>query len=490
VVEVWFDREPEPPRRQVLQLPARGNARVLRLTALYLAALINNTLCVWGARRVSLGCRDEALARELLNRVTHLLYYEAEILTDLTPLFVYALIRQRYGRQLVLDADQGQVARLASRLSEPAATPTISPLRPGRHAVLAINIGQHKTSCGLVRLDGADGFAVSRLHRQPTWPDGQPRCYPALAEPVLRHLAGILGPLPPDVEAVCLSLATPVIAGKPHAVSQIGLTAACDQDTADTFGASLRAAVGKVFPGLPVSCINDACAQGLYTSRFGRQAADADQPDCATELLSIRLGACPSVSYIDAGGHNLPRINEFAWLVTRVHGPGHDTALLATISRALSFHGLGCLAHELGLLEKYRVAPDAAAVFFHELCARGSEAERRDALALYHVLGAHMAMLAYEVHRDTPVRRVRLLGSEANRIDPPVFAAIWSGFSNFIERNALPFAGLDFSLTEDASAQASLVGAAVGYADGNGIWDGRGGDDGERGEKPPAARRG
>jgi hypothetical protein len=463
VVEVWFDRDRQAPRREIVQLPPRGNSRVLAMVALYLAALINNTLCVWGARRVTLRSTDEALARDLHHRVMHLLFYQAEIITDLTPLFIFGLIQKRYGERLATDTDRDQAARLAQWLPEAALPPPLP--RPGSHTVVAINIGQHKTSCGLVTLDGIGGQSVSRLHRQPTWPDDLPRCYPSLAPRILRHLADILGPLPPETEAICLSLATPVLDGQPYAVAQIGLTAESSEALADSLGTCLTTAAQAAFPGLPVFCINDAEAQGLFASRFGRKGLCPDAPDCGSNLLSVRLGACPSISYIDATGRNLSRFNEYAWLATRIHGTGHDAPLLATISRAISFHGLSCLAQELGLLEKYRVHPDEAAVVFHQLCLEGNEAESHDALKIYYVLGAHLAMLAHEIHRHTPVRHVQLLGSEANRIDTPVFTAIQNGFTGFIDRHALPFDTVDFTLTEAASAQASLIGAAVGYGD-------------------------
>lgn len=463
LVEVWFDRGPEAPRCRRLQLPQRGDGQVIRLAGLYLAAVVNNALCLWGARRVSLRCSDQGLADALCDRLHTHLFYQAEILTDLTPLFLYALVGRRYGQRLEVDASAIQAARLAERAAPPRVLAPSSP--SGRLTVLAINIGQYKTSWGLVTLDGDSGHTVSRLWRQPTWPDGLPRCYAALAGPVLRHLAERLGPLPPETAAVCLSLATPVLDGHPYAVAHVGLAADCDQDTADALEANLTAAAREAFPGLPVCYVNDACAQGLAAARLDREQPG---PTAAGGLLSLRLGACPSVSYLDARGRNLPRLNEYAWLVTRVANPDRESCLLATVSRSLSFHGLGCLAQELGLLEKYRLPPDQAAVFFHRLCLEGSETERHDALALYHVLGAHVAMLADEVHRDTAVGRIRLLGSEANRLDPAVFAAIRSGFTGFVDRYGLSVGPVDFRLLPGVSAEASLVGAAVGYAEAGG----------------------
>jgi hypothetical protein len=86
-------------------------------------------------------------------------------------------------------------------------------------------------------------------------------------------------------------------------------------------------------------------------------------------------------------------------------------------------------------------------------------------VAVYRVLGAHIAMLAYEIERDTPVRQVQLLGSTANQLDAAVFGPIWDGFAGFIDRHALPFASVGFGLTASVSDRASLVGAAVACVD-------------------------
>ncbi len=165
----------------------------------------------------------------------------------------------------------------------------------------------------------------------------------------------------------------------------------------------------------------------------------------------MRFGACPSVSYIDASGRNCDRLNEYPWLVTTVHANRHDEALFATISRYLSFYGFGSIAEELGLLEKYGIAQHAAATFFYDIYTEGNEAQWRDAVKIYRVLGAHLAMLAYEIQRDTPVSRVTLLGSRANHLDAQVFGPIWDGFAGFIDRYSLPFADLAFDLAEDVS---------------------------------------
>lgn len=463
LVELWFDRQDAPPLREKLYLPQRPDTHVLQMAALYITALLNNKLCVWGAKRASLVSRDAGLAEDLLQRVNGLFLYKAELFSDLTPFFILALLQQRYGERLALDTDQSQALRLAARLaSPPAAAPAASP--PGRHTVLAINIGQFKTSYALVTLDGKGGYSLARQHRQETWPADQPRCYPLFAEEAMAAMAQNLGPLPPEVEAVCCSLAGPVIENVPYGVAQVGLYATCDQRTADGMRQALTDAAEAAFPGLPVFLINDAEAQGLFASRFC-QAPTAGGPGYATELLSVRFGACPSVSYIDATGRNIPRVNEYAWLVTTIHGERPDKPLFSTISPYLSFYGIGSIAHELGLLETYGIAQNDAATCFHDFFVGDDPSRQRDAFKTYYVLGAHIAMLANEIERDTPVRHVQLLGSDANKLDEPVFTAIWNGFADFIDRHALPFHGVDFTLAEGTSAYASLVGAAVAYAD-------------------------
>jgi len=463
LVELWCDREKAPPVRKQLRLPQHPDAHTLHLAALYLAALLNNVLCVWGAKRVSLVSRDTGLAEDLLQRMTGAFLYKAELFSDLTPFFILALLQQRYGERLALDTDQGQALRLAQQAALAAAAPTPA-TRPGRHTVLAVNIGQFKTAYALVSLDGSGGYTLSRHHRQETWPADQPRCYPLFAEQAMASMARELGPLPPEVEAVCCSLAGPVIEDVPYGVAQVGLYAACDQKTADGMRQALVDAAEAAFPGRPVFLVNDAEAQGLFASRFCREA-DPDGPGYAANLLSIRFGACPSISYIGDAGRNIPRLNEYAWLVTTIHGERPDTPLCSTISPYISFYGIGTIAHELGLLEKYGIVPNDAAACFHAFFTGNDPARQRDAFKTYYVLGAHIAMLAYEIERDTPVRHVQLLGSDANKLDEPVFTAIWNGFADFIDRHALPFSGLDFTLAKSTSAYASLVGAAVAYAD-------------------------
>ena len=464
LVELWFDRHDAPPLCEAVRLPERVDARTLEMTALYLAALINNKLCVWGAGRVSLVTRDEALEHDLLQRVLDLFLYRAERFSDLSLFFIFSLIEQRYGGCLVIDADREQVDRLARLAREPVTSP--APLRrPGRHTVLAVNIGQHKTACGLVTLDGAGGYALSRTQRQETWLEDVPHCYPDVAGQTMQTLAQQLGPLPPEVEAVCISLANPVIDGVPYGVSRVGLCATCTKESAADLGRSLRGAAQAAFPGLPVSLVNDAAAQGLFASRFCQDEPEPDGPGYSTNLLSIRFGACPSVSYIDAAGRNIPRMNEYGWLVTTIHGDHEAGPVLSTISRYLSFYGMDSIAQELGLSEKYGVEQQDAPACFHAFFTGEDAGRQRDAFNIYYVLGAHIAMLAHEIQRDTPVRHVQLLGSKANQLDEPVFTAIWNGFADFIDRHALPFDGVDFTLAEGTSAYASLVGAAVAYAD-------------------------
>lgn len=464
LVELWFDRGEAAPLCERVWLPRRLDAHALRMAALYLAALINNKLCVWGARRVSLVTDEANLGKELLRRVSSLLLYRAESFSDLTLLFLFALIEQCHGERLVLDTDRGQAERLSALVTAPA-VPPVPPQPPDRHTVVAVNIGQHKTAWGLVCLDGAGGSALSRTGRRETWPEAGSHCLPQLADTLLGAVEQALGQLPPETGAVCLSLANPVVGGRARGVSQIGMCASCDPEVAADLDQALRRAVAAHFPGLPFFLVNDAAAQGLFTSRHGGGGVTPEEPGAATQLLSVRFGACPSVSYIDATGRNLDRLNEYPRLVTTVHANRNDKALFATISRYLSFYGFGSIAGELGLLDKYGLEQNAAAAFFYGLYNEGDEDQWRDAVKIYRILGAHIAMLAYEVQRDTPVSRVTLLGSRANHLDAMVFGPIWDGFAGFIDRHGLPFDGLEFNLIEEASTKAGLVGAAIAYAD-------------------------
>jgi hypothetical protein len=465
LVELWFDRGAARPLCERVRLPQRLDAGALRVAALYLAALINNKLCVWGARRVSLVSDEANLGKELLRRVSNLLLYRTESFSDLALLFILALIEQCHGERLVLDTDRDQAARLSALMVDVQAAPGVAPPSPGRHTVVAVNIGQHKTGWGLVNLDGMHGYGLSRTGRQETWPEAGSHCLPQLADALLAAVGQSLGQLPPEAEAVCLSLANPVVGGRARGVSPVGMCATCDPEAAADLDQALRRAAAKRFPGLPFFLVNDAAAQGLFTSRYGEAVLAPAGPGAATRLLSVRFGACPSVSYIDASGRNLDRLNEYPWLVTTVQANSHGEALFATISRYLSFYGFGAIAGELGLLDKYGLEQDAAAGFFHGLYTEGNEDQWRDALKIYRILGAHIAMLAYEIQRDTPVFQVALLGSRANHLDAAVFGPIWDGFAGFIDRHGLPFTELEFNLVEDVSTEAGLVGAAVAYAD-------------------------
>ncbi len=461
VVELWFDRGEERPLCERVRLSRRLDAGALRVASLYLAALINNKLCVWGARRVSLVADEASLAKELLQRVSSVLLYRGEFFSDLSPLFILALIEQCHGAPLVLDTDPEQAARLAALAAAPCAPVAPLPLL-GRHTVVAINIGQHKTGWGLVALDGTGGYRLSRTGRRETWPSATSRCLPELADTLFEEVARALEPLPPETAALCLSLANPVAGGQARGVPTVGMCASCTPEAAADLDQALRRSAARHFPGLAFFLVNDAAAQGLFSSRFGE--AEPGGPGFASRLLSVRFGACPSVSYIDASGRNCDRLNEYPWLVTTVHANRHDEALFATISRYLSFYGFGSIAEELGLLEKYGIAQHAAATFFYDIYTEGNEAQWRDAVKIYRVLGAHLAMLAYEIQRDTPVSRVTLLGSRANHLDAQVFGPIWDGFAGFIDRYSLPFADLAFDLAEDVSDKAGLVGAALASA--------------------------
>ena len=177
-------------------------------------------------------------------------------------------------------------------------------------------------------------------------------------------------------------------------------------------------------------------------------------------LLSLRLGACPCVQCLDAHGEASPGFNEYGWVITTLDVRPAAKKHAITIHRYLAYYGIAVIAHELGLLEKYNVHPEQAALFFHGMLSASNALARHEAKNVYRRLGAHVAMLACEIHRHRPLGAVMLLGAEAVGIDRLAFSSLYEGFYDFMHRHALQGCGLKFLFAQDASAKASLVGVA------------------------------
>lgn len=466
-LELYFDRGRLSPVREAVRLPQPLSPDDRHIAELYLAVLVNNVLCTRGARRVSILAGSTTTAREMTHALTRLLLLRPDDFSNMSLQFLYALAAQAFDTPFIIDADREHALSLRERLDrqedaarEPGNIPKI---RPG--TVLAINIGQRLTSQALVTIDASGRFTLERLSRRDTWMADSRQCLTAALDALTAGARDCLGPVDRTVDAVGISIAATVLAGTLQPVAQFGLYADCSAEEYRDADAALRRAAAAVLPGRPVNVINDGEGQALFAFHYSPKTSppQPDPPSGKTRsqggMLSIRLGACPAVHMLDGSGRAAPGFHEYGWLVTR-YTPARATAgFFSTIRLYLSHYGVAVAAHELGLLEKYRLPFEAAIPFFHEALLQDAPS-RNDALRVYGVLGAHLAMLAEEVNRFCPLGVLRLLGSQANRIDAPAFAAMTEGFAAFCAGHDASVAGLRLELLEDTSAVAGLVGAA------------------------------
>jgi hypothetical protein len=463
-VELWFDRGELPPLVETVRIPDLADGRTRQRAVLYLAALINNVLCTRGAGRVSVVADTDAAGRALAFALERLLFGRIDSFSNMSLAFIYGLIRRVFGTDFALDADRERVQALRDRLRPQASEPCLqaalpapcAPARPG--TVLAINVGQHLTSLALVRFDAAGGHEVAGLVRRDTWPAGGRQCLGGAWEGILAEARAVAAASGGPVDAVGVSIAATTLAGVVHPVPEFGLFADCAPEELDAANAGLRQACGRAFPGLPLAVVNDGAAQALFAFRHGRSLAT--DTGLSGDMLSVRLGACPAVHCLDARGRPVEGLHEYGWLVTRYAPSQAVGSFFSTIRLYLSHYGVAAAAHDLGLLERYRLPIEDAIPFFHDALVRKGDPAGPDAARVYALLGAHLAMLAHELDRSRPLAAVRLLGSTANRIDAAAFAAMRRGFSGFADRHGLPFGGIRLDLLEDASSIAGLVGAA------------------------------
>jgi hypothetical protein len=260
-----------------------------------------------------------------------------------------------------------------------------------------------------------------------------------------------------------------VVSGKLQPVREFGLFAGCAPDGLSGLDEHLRSICLALFPDRPVTMVNDGEAQAQFACHYagGRQASAGTVPNFSNgqagpdrHLLSLRLGACPCIHVLDGEGQSPPGVHEYSWLITSFGQKASPDIPCRTIRFSLSFYGVAAIAHELGLLEKYRVDPLEAISVFPAMLLSDDPARRSDAESVYRLLGAHVAMLACEIHRHHPLGVITLLGSRANHIDPTVFPVMREGFSAFMAGHARHLGGFAFILVEDASSRAGIVGAA------------------------------
>ncbi|WP_254845343.1 hypothetical protein [Desulfovibrio sp. DV] len=448
-----FDRGPYPPVIERLRLPLSPDAQGKRLIELYLSALVNNVVCTAGAKRATLAAAP-GLDPGILAAVRSNLLLHPDSFSDMSLYFLHRLIESVFGEGLVIDAAAGLLLEQVPGSGRAAGSDAAAPLRPG--LALAINIGQHLTSWGLVRLTADGGCQVMDLTRRKTCPGEAHCCLTEAIGGIVAAARRSLGPAAAAVEAVGIAVAATVLDGMVRPVAEFGLFAACPNAALGGAAEAIRQVVAQAFPGRPGVVINDARAQALFAYHHGggRQAVGGGH------LLTVRLGACPCVHVLDANGHSAPGFDEYGWLVTRACPSRPGATLFSTPRMPLSHYGVAMAAHELGLLTRYGLGIEEAIPFFHGRLTGPDARAAREAAGVYAILGAHLAMLAAEIHRTRPIGAVLVPGSRANRLDVAAFAAMRAGFEAFALGRPLVPQGIELLLIEDASAEAGLVGAA------------------------------
>ncbi|MHC1788621.1 hypothetical protein [Solidesulfovibrio sp.] len=452
-----FDRDPYPPVIERLRLPVRPEPRDRRLCELYLSARINNVLCTAGASRVRIES-EAGLDAGILAAVKTNLLERRDAFSNMSLHFLHGLIETVFGDRLTIAAGIGPAADSdpgpddGAAWAAPAAPS--SAVRPG--TALAINIGQHLTSWGLVRLAADGSAAVTDLSRRETCPGGAPCCLTSEMPGIMAEIRSRLGAAAAAVDAVGISLAATVLEGVVRPVAEFGLFAVCPPSALPTAATRLLDACRSTFPNRPAAMLNDAKAQALFAFHHagGRQAARGGH------MLAVRLGACPCLHCLDAHGQSAPGFDEYGWLVTRACQEQPGQPLFSTPRLPLSHYGVAAAAHELGLLARYNLGVEEAIPFFYGRLLSSDPLASHEAARVYGVLGAHLAMLAAEIHRHRPLGAVMVLGSRANHLDMAAFTAMSDGFEAFAAGRALVPGRVGRVLLADASAKAGLVGAA------------------------------
>ena len=454
---LFFDRGPYPPVIEHLRLPLAPDARGRRLIELHLSALINNVVCTAGAKRVTLAA-DPGPDPAILAAVRTNLLLHLDNFSNMSLYFLHGLIESVFGVGLAIDAAAGRPDALLREQvpgsTSAAGSDAAPPFRPG--LALAINIGQHLTSWGLVRLTADGGCQIMDLTRRKTCPAGTHCCLTDEIDSIVAAAKQSLGPAAAAVEAVGLAVAATVLGGVVRPVAGFGLFATCPGTTLGRAAEAIGQAVAEAFPGRPSAVINDAKAQALFAYHHGGggQAAGDDH------LLTVRLGACPCVHVLDANGQSAPGFDEYGWLVTQACPPQPGAALFATPRLPLSHYGLALAAHDMGLLARYGLGIEEAIPFFHGRLTGPDPQAAREAAGVYGILGAHLAMLAAEIHRTRPIGAIMVPGSRANRLDEAAFTAMRAGFEAFALGRPLVPQEARLILIEDASVEGGLVGAA------------------------------
>ena len=453
-IALVFKRSPFPDVVERWLLPDLSNPRARRIAELHLSARLNNVLSLAGAHGVEIVSESHHDAG-LLDAIRHNIFARLDDFSNMSLYFLHGLVQSAFGRNLSIDARQTDGSLPEAQAHGSAASgEKPGQARPG--LALAVNIGQHLTSWGLIRLTPDGGCAVARLFRRETYHDLTRCCLTAEFADILAAVRSDLGQAADDIEAVGLSLAATVMDGRPLPVAEFGLFAACSPWELERTATAIPEAASRAFPGRPAVLVNDGRAQALFAFHFaGGKAATGDG-----HLLTLRLGACPCVHCLDAEGDSPPGFDEYGWLAIRACPSRPGGALFSTPRHPLSHYGLAAAAHELGLLAHYGLGIEDATPFFHARLLGDVPEAAREAAGVYRILGAHLAMLAAEIHAYRPLGAIMVMGSQANRLDGPAFAALSDGYATFAAGRPLVPAQARRILIEEASAEAGLVGAA------------------------------
>jgi hypothetical protein len=456
LVELLFDRAPAAPIKETIRIPKTPNTHAKQITAMYLAVIINNVLCTFGAKNVNISTLEPSIDKGILQLIEQYIFCSTNSLTARSSIFIHSLIQSIYKSPFSFTIDTGSTQSTQPPSPTFATPPSRSQKQSRPGAVLAINIGQHLTSFAVVRLDAQQDYRLEHFTRLDTWPAEETSNFTRILDHILTTVRHIMTETPQDIEAIALSIAATVYAGKIQTVEKFGLFSWSSQKELAQVHEIIAERCGEYFPGLPITIINDAEAQSLFAfSSCGSQEASG------SHFLSLRLGACPSIGCLDASGSPEPGINEYACMALKLNKDKIVDGLFTTTGLYLSHYGIGIIAQELDLLNKYSIGYEQAIPFFYEKLLGDDPSEAHDAKKIYFVLGAYIAMLAFEVHRHRPLGTVVLHGSRANRIDETAFDVIQNGFFAFSTKNHLSLDYVDLRCLKNTSAHAGLVGAAL-----------------------------
>lgn len=460
-LELWFDRGPYAPVVETIYVSKSMYHYEIDIVSDYVSALINNVVCVYGARRIDLIADDMRIAKMLLIRVRYNVLHAHEMISNMSLEYLFGLVNSYYASRIVIEGDRRHVSLLDKRQSNVDRMKCIKTYS-GRSdkKCLAINIGQRLTSWAMVPEQGKC-LDVACISRESTKSLGFYDDFFAALTKIIFEIKRKVCECATDFISIGISIAATVISGQVIPVTGFGLffTTVCNKYNEVT--RQIENICQTAFPGKQVVIANDGEAQAIFSFRYAldRGLFEIDNPN--SHILSLRFGACPCVGCVDSYGNTTHGFNEYSWLITKLNCINPNSYKFLTSRYYVSHYGVAAVAYDLGLLEKYNVNPCAAYKYFFDNMLSKSENVYNDSILIYNAIGRHVAALAYEVHRHQSIDVIMLLGSISNNINESVFLAIHDGFVSFAENHGLPFSGNTLQFAKDTSSFASLVGVAL-----------------------------